>query len=415
MVLASISIKLFNSVLPAFKLSLKFSRLSEGSFLSFKSSNIFPNLTSSTPLVKSPPINKSFTSLKNFNFWPLALLSLASNAVGKIPSITLVMFLTIWLALLWSLTFNPCFFISLSNISCVNLPLGVKGALIYLSIALWNWLLLYAKSFPLLAKSFAVLPAPKAKGVTSKDSLPNLILFINFLAASSLPTLSPLSNSVGPSNMSPKVPISSLSTTKVSPAAPPVMAAAYLGYLALLFKLRTFVKASDSLSLSGVEPFFLIIVPGLTPNLFATSPNTLRSLPKLAYALALLAFKALAVNFLAALFATLNPTPPGTAIWTMASVNFPINLSSATSSKGFNLSKNSSTSAALSVSIPRSINSAPNETIPSGILIIPDARPAAKDLYQLVELSSSAIIKSYFYILLRISRNLIFVAGSFLY
>ena len=114
--------------------------------------------------------------------------------------------------------------------------------------------------------------------------------------------------------MSPKVPISSLSTTKVSPAAPPVMAAAYLGYFALLFKLRTFVKASSSLSLSGVEPFFLITVPGLTPNLLATSPNTLRSLPKLAYALALLAFKALAVNFLAALFATLNPTPPGTAI-----------------------------------------------------------------------------------------------------
>ena len=67
-------------------------------------------------------------------------------------------------------------------------------------------------------------------------------------------------------------------------------------------------------------------------------------------------------------------------------------LSSATSSKGFNLSKNCSTSAALSVSIPRSISSAASDTIPSGTLITPDAIPAAAALYQLTSFSSSAEI-----------------------
>ena len=67
------------------------------------------------------------------------------------------------------------------------------------------------------------------------------------------------------------------------------------------------------------------------------------------------------VNFLAALLATLKPIPPGTPIWIIASVNLPIVLSSATSSKGFILSKNSSTSAARSESAPRSISSAPND------------------------------------------------------
>jgi len=44
--------------------------------------------------------------------------------------------------------------------------------------------------------------------------------------------------------MSPNVPISSVSTTRVSPAAPPVTAAANLGYLALLFNSLTFFRPS---------------------------------------------------------------------------------------------------------------------------------------------------------------------------
>jgi len=57
------------------------------------------------------------------------------------------------------------------------------------------------------------------------------------------------------------------------------------------------------------------------------------------------------------------------------------------------LSKNSSTSAARFESAPRSISSAPNDTIPSGILIAPDTKPAPKALYQLVSLSCSAEFK----------------------
>ena len=63
------------------------------------------------------------------------------------------------------------------------------------------------------------------------------------------------------------------------------------------------------------------------------------------------------------------------ATWVIASVNLPMALSLAISSKGFNLSKNFSTSAAVFVSKPKSINSAPNDITPSGILITPDATP----------------------------------------
>ena len=62
------------------------------------------------------------------------------------------------------------------------------------------------------------------------------------------------------------------------------------------------------------------------------------------------------------------------------------------SSNIFTLSKNSSTDAAVSESAPRSINSAPRDIIPSGILIAPDANPAPKALYQLVSLLVSAEI-----------------------
>ena len=77
----------------------------------------------------------------------------------------------------------------------------------------------------------------------------------------------------------------------------------------------------------------------------------------------------------------------------MACVNLPIVLSSAVSSNIFILSKNLSTSAAVSESAPRSTSSAPKDTIPSGILITPDTRPAPKALYQLVSLFFSEEIR----------------------
>ena len=53
-------------------------------------------------------------------------------------------------------------------------------------------------------------------------------------------------------------------------------------------------------------------------------------------------------------------------------------------------SKNLSTDATVSVSAPKSISSAPNDTIPSGTLIKPYIKPAPNALYQLVLLSASA-------------------------
>ena len=79
----------------------------------------------------------------------------------------------------------------------------------------------------------------------------------------------------------------------------------------------------------------------------------------------------------------MKPALPGTPICTNTSANFPTVLSSATSSKGFILSKNCSTLATVFVSAPKSINSAPNDTIPSGTFIAPDTRPAPRALYQL--------------------------------
>ena len=60
-----------------------------------------------------------------------------------------------------------------------------------------------------------------------------------------------------------------------------------------------------------------------------------------------------------------------------ASVILPIVLLSATSSNGFKSSNHFSKSAAISVPNPRSTSSAPNETNPAGILITPEATPAA--------------------------------------
>ena len=104
------------------------------------------------------------------------------------------------------------------------------------------------------------------------------------------------------------------------------------------------------------------------------------------YLSAFLAFKA----FVAILRATLKPIAPGTPICTNASTNLPAAFSCAISSNGFILSKNTSTSAARFVSAPKSINSAPNETTPSGTLIIPDTNPAAAALKAFLSLPNSS-------------------------
>ena len=58
----------------------------------------------------------------------------------------------------------------------------------------------------------------------------------------------------------------------------------------------------------------------------------------------------------------------------------------------FILSKKLSTSAAVLLSAPRSISSAPRDTTPSTVLINPDARPAPNDANILLSLFNSASV-----------------------
>ena len=120
-------------------------------------------------------------------FVALIVLSATSWATGKTPSIALVILSTNSSARAASFIFKPFFTTSDLKSSLVKGPPGVNGSLIYLLINLSNLELLYAKSFPRLARVLMVVPTPYAKGVTNKDSVPNLTLFINFLAASLLP------------------------------------------------------------------------------------------------------------------------------------------------------------------------------------------------------------------------------------
>ena len=94
--------------------------------------------------------------------------------------------------------------------------------------------------------------------------------------------------------------------------------------------------------------------------------------------------------FVASVVASFAPAPPGIPICINASVILPMALSSAISSKGFNVSKKVSTLAAVFVSAPRSINSAPKDTTPSTVLIAPDANPATKAVAPDISLLSSA-------------------------
>ena len=84
---------------------------------------------------------------------------------------------------------------------------------------------------------------------------------------------------------------------------------------------------------------------------------------------------------------------PGTPTCTKVSANLPIALSSATSSNILMVSKAFSTFAAVSVSKPKSINSAPNDIIPSGTFIKPDATPARPATKAFVSLPSSSSIR----------------------
>jgi len=93
------------------------------------------------------------------------------------------------------------------------------------------------------------------------------------------------------------------------------------------------------------------------------------------------------------LVAVLKPTVPGIATCVIASVNLPIALSSATSSKGLIVSKNFSTSTTVFVSKPKSINSAAKETTPSGTFIKPDAIPATPATNAFVSLGFSSSIR----------------------
>ena len=209
--------------------------------------------------------------------------------------------------------------------------------------------LLYASSFPFLANVLAPVPMPYTKGVTNTDSDANLVLFISFLTASSDgSSFTSLSNCVGPaSNTSPKEPISSVSPTNVSPAAPPKTNAPNL-----------FLPVSLFNSLAFLIPFCALLL-----FMFAYLP-------------VFLAFNALLASF----NAILEPTAAGVPICINACVILPAALAFAVSSKMFIVSKKDSTSsAAFSVS-PRSMSSAPRDTTPSTVLTIPEPTPAAADV-----------------------------------
>jgi len=82
---------------------------------------------------------------------------------------------------------------------------------------------------------------------------------------------------------------------------------------------------------------------------------------------------------LANLCPCLKAIPPGIPMLTSVSTSLPAAVASAFSSKVVRSSKKASTSAALFVPAPRSINVAPREKKPLGIAIRPDATPEKTD------------------------------------
>ena len=277
---------------------------------------------------------------------------------GNALDIALSKFFTSSVALFKSADLKPSMTFCDPNTALVSGPSGVKAsATLFKNLSTLE--LLYASSLPRVARAFAPLPIPAAKGVNNIASLPNFNLFMSFLVASCLPPSNAnTSNCVGPlSNRSPKLPISSTSATNASPAAPPTAATANLGTLAASFNLSAICFC-----------FAKFLDPALT------------SLP------AFFASKYLLYNFVP----SLKPAVPGTPICTRACVSLPTPVCSAISSNGLSLSKNISTCAAVFVSKPRSTNSAPSEKAPSTTLIPPDTIPASPDVYHDASLFCSA-------------------------
>ena len=215
-----------------------------------------------------------------------------------------------------------------------------------------------SKAALLVDKALIVLPIPPSKPVNKAPSVPNLILFIIDLAGS---LGSSLSIAVGPPNKSPKLPTFSTSPMKIPSEIPPETAPAInRDVLPLVFK---------------SSAFFAVLA-----NCLAASSEILKYFPSF------LPWNAL----LARALPTLSPIVPGIPTLTRTSAIFPAAVASAFSSHSVRSSNHFSTSAALLVSAPRSMSSAPRETIPLGIAIKPDPIPARIDSITLILLSSSA-------------------------
>ena len=144
-----------------------------------------------------------------------------------------------------------------------------------------------------------------------------------------------------------------------------------------------------------------MVSPAAPPNTTAANlclPDS--SLSCFAFLAPLLTLAALKLTSLPALFAlnafvanvvaSFAPAPAGIPICINASDILPAALCSAISSNGFILSKNVSTCAAVFVSAPRSMSSAPRDTTPSTVLITPDPKPATNAVAPLTSLFFSA-------------------------
>ena len=240
-----------------------------------------------------------------------------------------------------SFAIKPLLLFASSKASCTSGPRALKGFEIYLSI---NLLYAFSKvpGSPVIALPVpvwflnldTVLPAAPMAPVNNAPSTPNFNLFNNSVVGS----LVSLSTFVGPPRKSPKVPTSSTSPTNTPSATPPATAP--------LPNLLNF-----SLALKYLPACFALKVAFVKPD------------------------------------PILNAAPPGIPILTISSVILPAAVASAASSKGFILSKYSSTASALFLSTPRSISVAPKVAAPSNILNTPEPNPANIDLVKPTSLS----------------------------
>ena len=217
--------------------------------------------------------------------------------------------------MLTSAALSPIDAVSASKNSCV-LPALALNLEPNLSNILLNLLLLNLKFFPSVASLLEAVNKPLKPAVNNAPSVPNFNLFNNSVCGLS----DSLSIAVIPPTKSPRVPASSTSAIAMASATPAAPACA---------------------------PNFKYLPPFFPAK--ATSAN------------------------LPAVFAA---SPAGTARLTNNSDILPAVVCCAYSSKGFISAKNSSTSVAVSVPAPKSINVAPRDTTPSGILKKPEPIPA---------------------------------------